>query len=92
MRNKKYVSADGYFEAVYSYDGKLLKEGDGDIDMGTYNYAPSTKKHLKWGSIQAKGTHGIKDVLPYLIYKNTKNDLQKMYLLYKENFQVYKHT
>ena len=22
-----------------------------DIDMGTYNYAPSTKKHLKWGSM-----------------------------------------
>ena len=86
MRNRKYVSADGYFEAVYSYNGKLLNEGVADIDMGTYNYAPSTKKHLKWGSIQAKGTHGIKDVLPYLIYKNTKNDLQKMYLLYKENF------
>ena len=86
MRNKKYVSADGYFKAVYSYNGKLLNEGMADIDMGTYNYAPSTKKHLKWGSIQAKGTHGIKDVLPYLIYKNTKNDLQKMYLLYKENF------
>ncbi len=86
MRNRKYVSADGYFEAVYSYNGKLLNEGVADIDMGTYNCAPSTKKHLKWGSIQAKGTHGIKDVLPYLIYKNTKNDLQKMYLLYKENF------
>ena len=43
MRNRKYVSADGYFEAVYSYNGKLLKEGDGDIDMGTYNYSPSTK-------------------------------------------------
>ena len=38
MRNKKYVSADGYFEAVYSYDGKLLNEGVADIDMGTYNY------------------------------------------------------
>ena len=48
MRNKKYVSADGYFEAVYSYDGKLLNEGVADIDMGTYNYLLSGKNILNY--------------------------------------------
>jgi hypothetical protein len=46
--NKKYVSFDGYFEAVYSYDGILLNEETAPIDMGTYNYNPSTawkRKH-----------------------------------------------
>ena len=71
MRNRKYVSADGYFEAVYSYDGKLLKEGDGDIDMGTYNYSPSTKgvKHMVF--------HLIEDMITYELYKNTKSELHE---------------
>ena len=71
MRNRKYVSADGYFEAVYSYNGKLLKEGDGDIDMGTYNYSPSTK-----GGIYMF-FHLIEDMITYGFYKNTKSELHE---------------
>lgn len=67
MRNKKYVSADGYFEAVYSYDGKLLNEGVADIDMGTYNYAPSEKGFFK---------HYGKDMITYNFLKNTKTDFK----------------
>ena len=40
--NKKYVSFDGYFEAVYYYDSQLLNEETASEDMGTYNYGPST--------------------------------------------------
>ena len=69
MHNRKYVSADGYFEAVYSYDGKLLNEGVSDIDMGTYNYAPSTKG---W---TYKAYHLLKDMITYDVYKNSKKDL-----------------
>ena len=48
MRNRKYVSADGYFEAVYSYNNNktLLNEGKYDVDMGTYNYLPSGKNFM----------------------------------------------
>ena len=69
MRNRKYVSADGYFETVYSYDGKLLNEGVADIDMGTYNYVPSTKG---W---TYKAYHLLKDMITYDVYKNSKKDL-----------------
>ena len=70
-KNTKYVSFDGYFEAVYSYNGKLLKEGDGDIDMGTYNYSPSTK-----GGIYMF-FHLIEDMITYGFYKNTKSELHE---------------
>ena len=69
MRNRKYVSADGYFEAVYSYDGKLLNEGVANIDMGTYNYAPSTKGGFYMIY------HLFKDMITYNVYKNSKKDL-----------------
>ena len=67
MRNKKYVSADGYFEAVYSYDGKLLNEGVADIDMGTYNYLPSGKSFFG---------HLLRDMFTYDAYKNSKKDYE----------------
>ena len=69
MHNRKYVSADGYFEAVYSYDGKLLNEGVANIDMGTYNYAPSTKGGFYMIY------HLFKDMITYDVYKNSKKDL-----------------
>jgi hypothetical protein len=41
--NIKVVSADGRFEAVFNQDGKLLSYTNDPKNMGTYNYAPSTK-------------------------------------------------
>ena len=69
MRNRKYVSADGYFEAVYSYNNNktLLNEGKYDVDMGTYNYIPSGKNFLG---------HLKKDMFTYDAYKNTKKDYE----------------
>lgn len=70
--NRKYVSFDGHFEAVYSYYNVLLNEKNASIDMGTYNYAPS---------ITFKGnpfkTAAAKDMSTYNLYKNTKEDLKK---------------
>lgn len=60
--NIKFVSTDGYFEAVYNKDGILLTANNNPINMGTYNYADPNEnpiKHLeydvypynKWGNI-----------------------------------------
>ena len=81
MRNKKYVSADGYFEAVYSYDGKLLNEGVADIDMGTYNYAPSTKGGFYMIY------HLFKDMITYDVYKNSKKDLNDYLNNFSKNYE-----
>ena len=81
MHNRKYVSADGYFEAVYSYDGKLLNEGVADIDMGTYNYAPSTK------GIDYKWYHLLKDMITYDVYKNSKKDLDNYLNKFSKNYE-----
>ena len=67
--NKKYISFDGYFEVVYSYDNNLLTEGTGDSDMGTYNYSSHKSKNGN------ELTHALKDVLPYNLYGNTFADL-----------------
>ena len=86
MHNRKYVSADGYFEAVYSYDGKLLNEGVADIDMGTYNYAQSTRKSSNsknniiikaLDKLYSYAGHGLKDMATYEIYRNSKKDLKE---------------
>ena len=86
MRNRKYVSADGYFEAVYSYGGKLLNEGVADIDMGAYNYAPSTRKSSNsknniiikaLDKLYSYAGHGLKDMATYEIYRNSKKDLKE---------------
>ena len=68
-KNIKYVSFDGYFEAVYSYNNNktLLNEGKYDVDMGTYNYIPSGKNFLG---------HLKKDMFTYDAYKNTKKDYE----------------
>ena len=96
MRNRKYVSADGYFEAVYAYNGKLLKEGDGDIDMGTYNYFPSTKKSTDSKSniiLKALDTlvayigHTADDIIPYEIYRNSKQDLKEYLVKVGEEYK-----
>ena len=66
--NRKYVSFDGYFEAVYSYDNKLLNEKSAPVDMGTYNYNPSTA-----GKLAFLG-HFVNDMLPYYDFKNSEKD------------------
>ncbi len=63
--NRKYVSFEGYFEAIYSYDNKLLNEETASEDMGTYNYGPYTGENgLKDMLINSK-EHYLKDMLPY---------------------------
>jgi hypothetical protein len=41
--NIKVVSKDGRFEAVFNQEGKLLSYKNDPKNMGTYNYAPSTR-------------------------------------------------
>jgi hypothetical protein len=66
--NLKFVSYDGFYEAVYNEKGILLNENNDPINMGTYNYAagiPNVNAHERF------------DVIPYLIWGNTKNSFQK---------------
>ena len=60
--NKKYVSADGHFEAVYTKDGVLLSETYYPVDMGTYNYGVSTSEHIAL------------DIVPYYSYGGNVKD------------------
>ena len=66
--NKKYLSFDGCFEVVYSYDNLLLEEGLFDVDMGTYNYASHKSKN---GGVV---NHILYDMFPYGGLKNTENE------------------
>ncbi len=63
--NKKYVTTDGHFEAVYDKDGKLLSEIYYPVDMGTCNYGVS------------KADHVALDILPYYIYNGNVKDSGK---------------
>jgi hypothetical protein len=60
--NLKFTSANGFFEAVYSKEGKLLTGSTDPENMGTYNYSPygdSTADHItydvdpyyRWGNV-----------------------------------------
>jgi hypothetical protein len=62
LKNLKFVSSDGYFEAVYDVNGKLLTEENDPINMGTYNYI---------GPDDVKG-HERLDVDPYYKWGNTE--------------------
>jgi len=66
--NLKFVSYDGFCEAVYNKKGVLLDENNDPINMGTYNYA---------AGIHSINAHGTYDVAPYLIWGNTPNSTQK---------------
>ena len=59
--NLKFVSADGFFEAVYNKSGKLLTQSNDGVNMGTYNYADPETNVLQ---------HANLDVLPYYSYGN----------------------
>ena len=60
--NKKYVSPDGKFEAIYSKNGDLV---DDPRDVGTYNFISPNKDGLG---------HFIVDVVPWIWYGNSPND------------------
>ena len=65
--NNKYTMTDGKggsYELVYDSNGNLVTD---EVNKGTYNYADP--KGLK-----GKLDHGIKDLLPYLIFGNSKDD------------------
>ncbi|HEY5583992.1 MAG TPA: hypothetical protein VIK78_05820 [Ruminiclostridium sp.] len=66
--NLKFLSCDGYFEAVYNKKGILLDENNDPINMGTFNYA---------AGIRSINAHWTFDVSPYLIWGNTSNSPQK---------------
>ena len=74
--NKKFVSFDGKFELVYSYDNRLLDEETGSEDMGTYNYGSPLENGLI-GTVNAWQNHLLKDMVTYRLYQNTKKDAQK---------------
>jgi hypothetical protein len=66
--NLKFVSNDGFCEAVYNKKGILLNENNDPINMGTYNYA---------AGIRDVNAHVKFDVSPYLLWGNTPNSPQK---------------
>lgn len=66
--NLKFISADGFCEAVYDKNGKLQNENNNPVDMGTFNYAAGIKE------INA---HGKYDVEPYLKWGNTPDSPEK---------------
>jgi hypothetical protein len=66
--NLKFVSFDGFCEAVYNKKGVLLNEKNDPINMGTYNYA---------AGISGVDAHQKYDVAPYLIWGNTLDSPQK---------------
>lgn len=66
--NLKFVSPEGFCEAVYNKKGVLLTEKNDPVNMGTFNYA---------AGISVKGAHQKFDVDPYLSWGNAKDSPQK---------------
>jgi hypothetical protein len=60
--NLKFISSDGYFEAVYNRDGILLTQENDPLNMGTFNYAHQLANQM---------THYNLDVWPYFMWNNT---------------------
>lgn len=66
--NLKFVSENGFYEAVYNIEGILLTEKNDAVNMGTYNYADPISEPQK---------HSIYDVLPYFEWGNVStSDIQ----------------
>jgi len=66
--NMKFVSGDGFCEAVYNKEGVLLTEKNDPVNMGTFNYAAGIHEasaHLKY------------DITPYWQWGNTPDSPQK---------------
>lgn len=66
--NLKFVSANGFCEAVYNKHGTLLTENNDPINMGTFNYG---------AGIPVAGAHKKYDIDPYLEWGNTPDSPQK---------------
>jgi hypothetical protein len=66
--NLKFLSFDGFYEAVYNKKGILQNEKNNPVDMGTYNFA---------AGMHRINAHGKFDVSPYLKWGNSPNSPQK---------------
>ncbi|HEX2945204.1 MAG TPA: hypothetical protein VHT96_04540 [Clostridia bacterium] len=66
--NMKFISYNGFCEAVYNKKGVLLTENNDPVNMGTFNYAAgirSINAHIKY------------DISPYIKWGNTADSPQK---------------
>lgn len=68
--NLKFVSPDGFCEAVYNRLGNLLTENNDPVNMGTFNYSEG---------IHQRDAHAKYDITPYLKWGNSPNSPQKGY-------------
>lgn len=66
--NLKFVSPDGFCEAVYNKNGMLLTEKNDPVNMGTFNYC---------AGITEVNAHVKYDITPYLQWGNSENSPQK---------------
>jgi len=73
--NLKFVSAEGFCEAVYNKKGILLTENNDPVNMGTFNYAAGIKQ---------QDSHTKYDVNPYLLWGNSMTSPQKGSIEIKE--------
>ena len=73
--NIKFISEDGYFEAVYNKNGELLTQYNDPLNMGTFNYA---------NQINDKDKHTDFDVLPYFRWGNTREEKMRFLSIDKE--------
>ncbi|MDP4181824.1 MAG: hypothetical protein Q8942_12115 [Bacillota bacterium] len=60
--NLKFISYNGFCEAVYNKNGQLLTENNDPINMGTFNYA---------AGMRGSASHKKYDIDPYLKWGNT---------------------
>lgn len=68
--NLKFLSSDGFCEAVYNRAGILLTESNDPVNMGTFNYS---------AGISQENAHMQYDIVPYLQWGNTPDSPQKGY-------------
>ena len=85
LSNRKYISYEGSFEAVYNSKDELLNEETAPADMGTYNYMPFIAKENP-----PFNTHFVKDVFPYFLRGNVKGlSYDKIKYMYDESMNGY---
>lgn len=75
--NKKYVSPDGRFEAIYDANGYLV---DDPRDEGTYNFISPNEDGLG---------HFIVDVVPWIRHGNSLHDTTEWYERGLSFFRIY---
>lgn len=77
--NLKFISYDGFCEAVYKRNGVLLNEKNDPVNMGTFNYA---------AGIPGVGSHSKYDVAPFLVWGNTIDSPEKGSALITRNANI----